>query len=43
MYVLHVPILWWYGRYYVHSKIAAGAAMAAAIYPDDCDPRRRGW
>lgn len=32
MYVLHVPILWWYGRYYVHSKLQPARPMAAAIY-----------
>jgi peptidoglycan/LPS O-acetylase OafA/YrhL len=32
MYVLHVPILWWYGRYYVHGKLNPSRPMAAAIY-----------
>jgi peptidoglycan/LPS O-acetylase OafA/YrhL len=32
MYVLHVPILWWYGRYYVHGKLQPARPMAAAIY-----------
>lgn len=32
MYVLHVPILWWYGRYYVHGKLQPSRPMAAVIY-----------
>jgi peptidoglycan/LPS O-acetylase OafA/YrhL len=32
MYVLHVPILWWYGRYYVHGNLHPARPMAAAVY-----------
>jgi peptidoglycan/LPS O-acetylase OafA/YrhL len=32
MYILHIPILWWYGRYYVHAKLHPARPMAAAIY-----------
>jgi len=32
MYVLHIPILWWYGRYYVHGKLHPARPMAAVIY-----------
>ena len=32
MYVLHVPILWWYGRYYVHGKLQPARLPAAAMY-----------
>jgi peptidoglycan/LPS O-acetylase OafA/YrhL len=32
MYILHIPILWWYGRYYVHGKLHPARPMAAMIY-----------
>jgi peptidoglycan/LPS O-acetylase OafA/YrhL len=32
MYILHIPILWWYGRYYVHGKLHPARPMAAVIY-----------
>ncbi len=32
MYVLHVPILWWYGRYYVHGKLHPSKPFASALY-----------
>jgi peptidoglycan/LPS O-acetylase OafA/YrhL len=32
MYVLHIPILWWYGRYYVHGKLHPARPMAAVVY-----------
>jgi peptidoglycan/LPS O-acetylase OafA/YrhL len=32
MYVLHVPILWWYGRYYVHGRLQPSRPFAAVIY-----------
>lgn len=32
MYILHIPILWWYGRYYVHGKLHPAQQMAAIIY-----------
>jgi len=32
MYVLHVPILWWLGRYLVHGKLHLPRPLAASIY-----------
>jgi peptidoglycan/LPS O-acetylase OafA/YrhL len=32
MYILHIPILWWYGRYYVHGILNPARPMAGAIY-----------
>lgn len=32
MYILHIPILWWYGRYYVHGKLHPARSVAAVIY-----------
>lgn len=32
MYVLHVPILWWTGRYLVHGKLHLTRLQGAAIY-----------
>ncbi len=32
MYVLHVPILWWTGRYLVHGKLHLSRPEGAAIY-----------
>lgn len=32
MYILHIPILWWYGRYYVHGALHPARPMAAVIY-----------
>ncbi len=32
MYVLHVPILWWTGRYFVHGKMHPPLPIGAAIY-----------
>ena len=32
MYILHVPLLWWYGRYYVHGKLNPPRPFAAALY-----------
>jgi peptidoglycan/LPS O-acetylase OafA/YrhL len=32
LYVLHIPILWWYGRYYVHSSLQPSRPLAAALY-----------
>ncbi len=32
MYVLHVPILWWTGRYFVHGKMHPPLPVGAAIY-----------
>ncbi len=32
MYVLHIPILWWTGRYLVHGKLHPPRLLGAAIY-----------
>ena len=32
MYVMHVPILWWYARYYVHGRLLPPRPLAGAIY-----------
>lgn len=32
MYVLHVPILWWMGRYLVHGKLHPPRLVGAALY-----------
>jgi peptidoglycan/LPS O-acetylase OafA/YrhL len=32
MYVLHVPILWWTGRYFVHGKMHPPRLIGATIY-----------
>jgi peptidoglycan/LPS O-acetylase OafA/YrhL len=32
MYVLHVPILWWLGRYLVHGKLHLPRPLGASIY-----------
>lgn len=32
MYVLHVPILWWTGRYFVHGKLHPPLIIGAALY-----------
>ncbi len=32
MYVLHVPVLWWYPRYFLHGKWHFSLPMAAVIY-----------
>ncbi|HVW07291.1 MAG TPA: acyltransferase [Bryobacteraceae bacterium] len=32
MYVLHVPILWWTGRYFVHGKMHPPILIGAGIY-----------
>jgi peptidoglycan/LPS O-acetylase OafA/YrhL len=32
MYILHIPILWWYGRYYVHGQLHPARLVAAVIY-----------
>ena len=32
MYILHVPVLWWYGRWAVHGPLHMPAIVAAVVY-----------